>query len=93
MIKKYKMQGLATKKNELIGRFQSGGFSQQVTLLQHIIEETRIRYDNNQNKLIVLFILVLRLIKNFYKLNILKSFKKWNLKFIIGHPLYQKWQL
>lgn len=76
MIKKYKMQGLATKKNELIGRFQSGGFSQQVTLLQHIIEETRIRYDNNQNKLIVLFILVLRLIKNFYKLNILKSFKK-----------------
>lgn len=75
MIKKYKMKGLATKKTEITGKFQLGGFSQQVTLLQHIIEETRIRYDNNQNKFIVLVILILRLIKNFYKLNILKSFK------------------
>ena len=75
MIKKYKMKGLATKKTEITGKFQLGGFSQQVTLLQHIIEETRIRYDNNQNKFIVLVILILRLIKNYYKLNILKSFK------------------
>ena len=75
MIKKYKMKGLATKKKEMIGKFQLGGFSQQVTLLEHIIEETRIRYDNNQNTLIVLIILILRLIKNFYKLNIIKYFK------------------
>ncbi len=75
MIKKYKMNGLATKKNEIIGQFQLGGFSQQITLLEHIIEETRIRYDNNQNKLIVLIIMILRLIKNFYKLNIIKYFK------------------
>ena len=75
MIKKYKMNGLPTKKNEIIGHFQLGGFSQQVTLLEHIIEETRIRYHNNQNKLIVLIIMILRLIKNFYKLNIIKYFK------------------
>lgn len=75
MINKYKMKGMATKKNELIGKFQLGGFSQQITMLQHIIEETRIRYDNNQNKILVFGIFFLRIIKNFYKLNLKKFLK------------------
>ncbi len=76
MIVKYKMDGLATKKNELIGNFQLGGFSQKISLIEHIIEETKIRYHNNQNKIVVFLIFVLRIIKNFYKLNLIKYFNK-----------------
>ena len=76
MIVKFKMNGVATKKNELIGTFKLGGFSQKITLAEHIIEETRIRINNNQNIFIVFLIFILRIIKNFYKLNLIKYLKK-----------------
>ncbi len=76
MIVKYKMRGTYTKKNEIIGNFEMGGYSQQITLLEHILEETKIRLHNKQNKIFVFLILTLRIIKNFYKLNLINYLKK-----------------
>ena len=76
MIVKYKMKGTSTKRDELIGNFELGGYSQQITLIEHIIEETKIRLNNKQNIFIVFLIFILRIIKNFYKLNLIKYLKK-----------------
>ena len=75
MIVKYKMSGLATKKQEVIGNFMLGGYSQTITMFEHIIEETRIRIKNEQNIIYVLILFFLRLIKNFHQLGISKIFK------------------
>ena len=63
-----KMKGESTKKNEIISVFQSGGFSARYGIFKHIWEETLIRYYNKQNKFIVLFIFLLRIFKNSYKI-------------------------
>ena len=70
------MKGTSTKRDELIGNFELGGYSQQITLIEHIIEETKIRLNNKQNIFIVFLIFILRIIKNFYKLNLIKYLKK-----------------
>ena len=67
LIKKNKYKGLSTKKNEIIGVFESGGFSQNYGVFKHIWEETLIRFHNKQNKIVVITILILRLIRNCYK--------------------------
>ena len=68
LIKKNKHRGISTKKDEIIGIFETGGFSSKYGVFKHIWEETLIRLNNRQNKFVVLTILILRLIKNFYKL-------------------------
>ena len=68
LIKKYKYKGVSTKKHEIIGVFVGGGFSSNYSIFQHIWEETLIRIHNDQNILIVIIILILRLIKNSYKI-------------------------
>ena len=55
MIVKYKMKGVATKKNEIFGTFRQGGFSSKINFYDHMCESTKIRIDNGQNKIIVLF--------------------------------------
>ncbi len=77
MIVKYKMKGTSTKRNEIIGNFELGGYSQQITLIEHILEETKIRLQNKQNTIIVFLIFILRIIKNFYKLNLIKYFRQY----------------
>ena len=67
LIKKNKHKGLSTKKNEIIGVFESGGFSAKYGVFNHIWEETLIRFHNKQNKIVVITILILRLIKNSIK--------------------------
>ena len=67
LIKKNKHKGLSTKKNEIIGVFESGGFSAKYGVFNHIWEETLIRFNNKQNKIVVITILILRLIKNSIK--------------------------
>ena len=67
LIKKNKYKGVSTKKSEIIGVFVSGGFSSKYSVFQHIWEETLIRVHNNQNILIVIVILILRLTRNSYK--------------------------
>ena len=67
LIKKNKHKGLSTKKNEIIGVFEPGGFSANYGVFKHIWEETLIRFNNKQNKIVVITILILRLIKNSIK--------------------------
>ena len=68
LIKKNNYKGISTKKNEIIGVFESGGFSSRYGVFKHIWEETLIRLHNQQSKIIVLTILVLRLFRNSYKI-------------------------
>ena len=68
LIKKNKQRGISTKKDEIIGIFETGGFSSKYGVFKHIWEETLIRLNNRQNKFVVFTILILRLLKNFYKL-------------------------
>jgi len=68
MIVKHKLKGIGTKKNELFGIFSRGGFSSKVNFYQHLCECTKIRLDNGQNKLAVLFTFVLKYIMNYKKI-------------------------
>ena len=69
MIIKEKMQGLATKKNDLIGIFKSGtSYSSKFSFIDHLNEETIIRLDNNQNIFFVFLIYSLHYFKNLNKI-------------------------
>ena len=68
MIVKHKLKGIGTKKNELFGYFQRGGFSSNHKFFDHLVECTRIRLDNNQNKLIVLITIIIKFIFNYKRL-------------------------
>ncbi len=68
LINKNKHKGISTKKNEIIGVFEPGGYSAKYGVLKHIWEETLIRFYNKQNKLVVITILILRLLKNSFKI-------------------------
>ena len=67
LIKKNNHKGISTNKNEIIGVFEPGGFSSNYGVFKHIWEETLIRLHNKQNKIVVVIILLLRLIRNCYK--------------------------
>ena len=64
MIVKHKLKGIATKKEEVFGVFQRGGYSSQIDFFDHLCECTRIRIDNNQNILIVLFTFLIKYLFN-----------------------------
>ncbi len=59
--------GGSTKKKEIIGNFTSGGFSSEISFIDKIIEESKIRLKNKQNIIFVLIIFINALIKNFLK--------------------------
>ena len=64
MIVKHKLQGVATKKNEVFGVFSRGGFSSKINFFDHICECTKIRIDNGQNKFLVLLTFIIKYIFN-----------------------------
>ena len=68
MILKFKMKGLATKKDEIFGEFRKGGFSSKFTYLEFLKENTQIRIDNGQNIILVYIIFLIRFIKNIRKI-------------------------
>ena len=68
LIVKNKKKGSITKKNELISSFDLGGYSSKLSLFEHMLEETNIRINNGQNKLIVLIIFILKFFKHFSKI-------------------------
>lgn len=74
LIIKEKMNGIATKGNEIFGKFGDVGISSRYSFFQRLFSELRIRYDNNQNIFIILFIFFGRCYKQALK-NIL-NFKK-----------------
>ena len=74
MIVKYKMFGTSTKKNEILGFFDPGGFSSKIKYIDYLNENTQIRLDNGQNKIVVWLIHFLRLSKRIFR--IMKESKK-----------------
>ena len=68
MIVKHKLRGIGTKKNELFGIFQRGGFSSNVNFYDHLVECTRIRLDNKQNKIMVLITIIIKYLFNLKRL-------------------------
>ena len=74
LIVKEKMKGIATKGNEIFGSFGDVGISSRYSFFQRLFSELRIRYDNDQNIFIILFIFFGRCYKQTLK-NIL-NFKK-----------------
>ena len=68
MIVKKKMFGIATKKDEIFGKFRQGGLSSRIKYLDFLKENNRIRINNGQNTLFVYLIFVLRLLRNFKNL-------------------------
>lgn len=63
--KNYK--GSSTNKVDLIGNVASGGFSSKISFFSHLIEETKIRLNNNQNLFIVILVFFNSLVKNLFK--------------------------
>ncbi len=68
MIVHHKMRGVASKKNELFGIFQRGGYSSKVKFFDHLVECTRIRLDNKQNKFMILITIIIKFIFNHKRL-------------------------
>ena len=68
MIVKHKLKGIGTKKNELFGIFARGGFSSRINFFDHLVECTKIRLDNGQNKIIVLITIIFKFITNIKRL-------------------------
>ena len=68
MIVKKKMKGMATKKNEITGDFERGGFSSISPYKKMFFEELLIRYNNNQNIVLILLIALYKNFKNFRKI-------------------------
>ena len=62
------MLGIATKKNEILGKFRQGGLSSKIKYLDFLKENNRIRINNGQNPLFVYIIFILRLLRNFKNL-------------------------
>ena len=60
MIVKYKLKGMATKKNEIFGKFRRGGISSRISFMDYLCETIKIRLDNGQNILLVLIIFILK---------------------------------
>ena len=64
----HKMDGNFTKRSQLVGIVESGGFSSKISFIDHLFEETRIRIDNHQNIVLVTLIFVNALIKKIFKI-------------------------
>ena len=63
MIVKYKLKGMATKKNEIFGKFRRGGISSKLSNNAFLKEIYQVRVDNGQNKIFVLFLLFLKYLR------------------------------
>jgi glycosyltransferase involved in cell wall biosynthesis len=67
MIVKLKLNGVATKKNEITGIFRRGGYSSTIGFKKLFKEELKIRLDNGQSIFIVLIIFLYKFFKHFKK--------------------------
>ena len=64
LIVKHKMKGMATKKNEIFGKFRRGGISSQISFMDYLKDTVRVRLDNGQNILLVSIIFLLKYTKH-----------------------------
>ena len=63
LIVKHKMIGIATKKNEIFGKFRRGGISSKLSNNDFLKEIYQVRIDNGQNKIFVLFLIFLKYLR------------------------------
>ena len=68
VIVKNKMQGIATKKNEVTGIFRRGGFSSKIHFRKLFFEEIKIRYNNGQNLILIAIIFIYKFLVHFKKI-------------------------
>lgn len=68
MIVKKKLKGVATRKDEIFGIFNRGGYSSKISFKDHFKEEIQIRKDNGQSYITLLIIIIYKSIKNFKRL-------------------------
>jgi glycosyltransferase involved in cell wall biosynthesis len=68
MIVKKKFKGMSTKKEEILGKFRTGGLSSRIKYLDFLRENNKIRINNGQNIIIVYLIFLLRILRNFKEL-------------------------
>jgi len=64
MIVKFKLNGTATKSDEVFGKFRTGGLSSKIKYLDFLKENNKIRLNNGQNFILVYLIFVLRILRN-----------------------------
>ena len=64
MIIHNKFKGVATKKEEIFGIFRPGGISATLDKEYHFFEKIRIRIDNKQNKIFLILLYFLKIMKN-----------------------------
>jgi hypothetical protein len=64
MIVKFKLNGSATKSNEIFGKFRTGGLSSRIKYLDFLRENNKIRLNNGQNFILVYLIFILRILRN-----------------------------
>ena len=74
MVVNYQLKGMATKKNEILGEFEKGGFSSKVNYIKHLKDLNEIRIANNQSPLFVYTIFIFKILKKPFKF--LKSLKQ-----------------
>jgi len=74
MIVKFKLKGISTKKNEILGKFSKGGFSSKINYLTHLKDLNNIRIKNGQNKYFVFFLYILKILKK--PIKFLRAIKK-----------------
>ena len=72
ILKQKNLKIMSTSHNDVIGEVKSGGFSSTLTPIEHLKEETKIRFKNKQNILLITLICINAIIKIFLK----KLFKK-----------------
>ena len=67
MIVNFKLKGMSTKKEEVLGEFSKGGFSSKINYIRHLNDLNKIRINNNQNKIFVYMLYIFKIIKKPYK--------------------------
>ena len=68
LIVKKKMTGMSTNKNEIFGKFRSGGLSSRIRYIDFLKECNLIRLNNGQNFFVVYLIFLARLFRNIKKI-------------------------
>ena len=66
MIVKHKFRGMTSNKYQILSKFDLSGISSRVSFLKRLMEETRIRLDNKQNFIFVIFLFIIHTINKIY---------------------------
>tara|TARA_B100000767_G_scaffold94731_1_gene91105 strand:- start:1039 stop:1242 length:204 start_codon:yes stop_codon:yes gene_type:complete len=59
------MNGISTKKNELIGKFDLNGISSKLPFYKHYFYEMKVRFNNGQNIIYLMILYVVKILNKF----------------------------